>query len=108
MRYKTLIIILIPIIVYTLYFLRINSDENTKLPHRIVLEITPNEYKINNRTSTDVVSLLTEEFITYKYKKNQNFSLRVKKHIKHERFVKTMKVLKSNGYNSISFYNENK
>ena len=108
MRYKSLILILIPIIIYTLYFLRINNEENTKLPHRIVLEITPNEYKIDNRTSKDVVSLIAEEFKINKYKKNHIYFLRVKHDINHDRVVKTMKVLKSNGYNSIGFYNETK
>ena len=107
MRYKTLILIFISIVIYTIYFININNEENTKLHPRITIKITPKEYIINSHLGDNLISLINEEIKTKNIKVKPYIHLNSRNDVKYTRVKKTINELKFHGYEKISLASKN-
>jgi biopolymer transport protein ExbD len=74
----------------------------------IIIKINPENYEINGRFNTDVISLLREELNINSFNESPNILISSGDEIQYARVADTMDTLKSNGYENIGISVEDK
>jgi biopolymer transport protein ExbD len=85
------------------------SYENKELiVPSIIIKINPENYEINERFNTDIISLLREELSINSFNESPNILISSGDEVQYTRVSDTMGTLKSNGYENIGISVEDK